>query len=1013
MTEAATFARMSPLVGRDHELALLTAAVQEATSGRGRVVLLCGDAGLGKSRLVRELAALVRGRGERAAFGAAYADAAGRTFGPVIDLLRNLRTEAPAEARDAAVSAASALNSNTENAGAGTNRWAQIDAVEDALGIAAGAQPPLRLVVIEDLHWADASTVELLTQVLRRVEGLPLLVAVTLRPPRPDGDVLIAFTDSMRQLLNSERIELGPIPVAAGADLVRASAGTDLDDASIAAILVRGEGNPFFLEEAARDAARAAREGQAPPTVPLAVRDLVQRRAAALSPAARDVAAAFATLGEPSNASRIAPLVDLTPEATAAAIDTLIAEGFLTQQASGEFGFRHALARDAIYESLPASRCRELHERCAHLIESEMGDRGAAVIARHLEEVGGVENERRAGTLLALAGEQSLAQFAHEQAAEQLAAAIRLMGRSGTDASALRRVRLRLAEAQALAGVDNAVLNAFAEVADDAAATGDVEIEAAAAIGYEGAYVVTGRPRTDADARSIALLDRALTHLEQRGALDGIGARVLAASAQARFFAGRRDEAVSFADRAAELARACGDDDAEAAALDTRRTATWGPEHPEERLHLTRLIVERASAARRADLQLAGLYWQVSVLLEQGLRRDADAAVTRFGEIAERIHHPYRLSEFHRMRAMMMHLDGHIEEARAESDVALALAEQAGNAEAHLYHTAMTLSGAPDSGNRAAFESAGRVLESAVAAGVVPVTARALFAYFHLLRGDRVRAASLVETVMPRLDQLPRDGMWLPTMAMLAEVVAEVSEPAWARTLYDQLLPFADQYIVNSNAVCYGSVERLLGQLATALGLPEAEAHRRRGIERNAAIGTQSWLEPAAAVAAARVTKTFMFTDIVKSTSLVEAMGDEAWEVLLRWHNQTLGELFSEYGGEQVVSTGDGFFVAFETADAAIDCAIAIQRRLAEHRRTAGFAPQVRIGVHETDATEVDANYHGRGVHEAARISALAEGGEILASTATAGSRATLGPARTEHLKGIAEPVEIVALAWR
>ena len=666
---------------------------------------------------------------------------------------------------------------------------------------------------------------------------------------------------------------------------------------SIAAILVRGEGNPFFLKEAARD--------------------LVQRRAAALSPEARDVGAAFATLNEPSGAGRVVSLVGFTTEAAAAAIDTLIAEGFLTQQAGGEFSFRHALARDAIYESLPASRCRELHERCAQFIESEMGDRGAATIAHHLEQVGGIEHERRAGALLALAGKQSLA---HEQAAEQLASAIRLMGRSGADASALRRVRLRLAEAQALARVDNDVLNAFAEVADDAAAADDVEIEAAAAIGYESTFVVTGRPRTDADARSITLLDRALAHLEQRGPLDSIGACVLAASAQARFFAGQRDEAVVFADRAVELAPACGDDDAEAAALDTRRTATWGPDHLEERLRLTHMIVERASAARRADLHLAGLYWQVTALLEQGLRRNAEAAVSRFGEIAERIHHPFRLSEFHRMRAMMMHLDGNIEEAHAEADAALVLAQEAGNAEANLYRSAVMTSGGSGPVDRAAFEAAGRVLQSAVAAGVVPLTGRAMFAYFHLLRGDRVRATSLVETVMPELNQVPRNAMWLPTMALLAEVVAEVAEPVWARTLYDQLLPFADQYVVNSNAICYDSVERLLGHLADALGLPDAVAHRRRGIERNAAIGAQSWLEPAAAIAA-RVTKTFMFTDIVKSTSLVEAMGDEAWEVLLCWHNQTLGDLFAEYADEQVVSTGDGFFVAFETADTAIDCA--------------------------------------------------------------------------------------------
>jgi class 3 adenylate cyclase len=123
-----------------------------------------------------------------------------------------------------------------------------------------------------------------------------------------------------------------------------------------------------------------------------------------------------------------------------------------------------------------------------------------------------------------------------------------------------------------------------------------------------------------------------------------------------------------------------------------------------------------------------------------------------------------------------------------------------------------------------------------------------------------------------------------------------------------------------------------------------------------------------------------MFTDIEKSTNLVEAMGDEAWDALLKWHNETLRAIFASHHGTEVVSTGDGFFVDFETPDAALACAVAIQRDLAEHRRAHGFAPQVRIGVHTSDATQVGTNFTGKGVHEAARIAGLAQGGEILAS---------------------------------
>lgn len=172
-------------------------------------------------------------------------------------------------------------------------------------------------------------------------------------------------------------------------------------------------------------------------------------------------------------------------------------------------------------------------------------------------------------------------------------------------------------------------------------------------------------------------------------------------------------------------------------------------------------------------------------------------------------------------------------------------------------------------------------------------------------------------------------------------------------------------------------------------------------------------LRAARSVEPRRVVKTFMFTDIVKSTNLVEAIGDEAWEALLRWHDGALRALFAAHRGEEIVATGDGFFVGFESPEAALGCAVGIQRSLAEHRRAHGFAPQVRIGVHASPATQVAGNFHGKGVHEAARIAALAEGGEILASRETAGDYPGASEPRAVMLKGISDPVEVVAIEWR
>jgi class 3 adenylate cyclase len=165
-----------------------------------------------------------------------------------------------------------------------------------------------------------------------------------------------------------------------------------------------------------------------------------------------------------------------------------------------------------------------------------------------------------------------------------------------------------------------------------------------------------------------------------------------------------------------------------------------------------------------------------------------------------------------------------------------------------------------------------------------------------------------------------------------------------------------------------------------------------------------------------RAARAFMFTDIVKSTDLVGVIGDEAWEDLLAWHDQTLRSLFAAHGGEVAHHTGDGFFVAFEDTRSALRCAVAVQRALAEHRRAHGFAPFIRIGVHAAEATRRGQDYSGGEVHKAARIAALAESGEILASVETlklADGELIVSEMREVTLKGVTEPVEVARVEWR
>jgi class 3 adenylate cyclase len=166
-----------------------------------------------------------------------------------------------------------------------------------------------------------------------------------------------------------------------------------------------------------------------------------------------------------------------------------------------------------------------------------------------------------------------------------------------------------------------------------------------------------------------------------------------------------------------------------------------------------------------------------------------------------------------------------------------------------------------------------------------------------------------------------------------------------------------------------------------------------------------------------RMTKVFMFTDIVTSTDLLGVIGDSAWEDLLEWHDRVLRETFAHHGGEEVRRTGDGFFVTFDSPRASIECAVAVQRRLEQHRREQGFSPWVRIGMHIAEATRQGGDYSGKGVHAAARVAALADREEIVVSSDLLDAVGTMpfptSEARTVTLKGITEPMQIHTVDWR
>ena len=291
-----------------------------------------------------------------------------------------------------------------------------------------------------------------------------------------------------------------------------------------------------------------------------------------------------------------------------------------------------------------------------------------------------------------------------------------------------------------------------------------------------------------------------------------------------------------------------------------------------------------------------------------------------------------------------------------------------------------------------------------------------------LAAGDLERAAAAVE----ELAGLARDFM---RPLFMAEAATSAGRLALARgqaaEATNELLAAVREWTAVDAPYEGAQARILLGKAHAAEGdtagsrleLETARAIFERLGAQAAAVEAARLLETPAEERAATVAghAAYLFTDIVQSTNLIEAIGDDAWSELVGWHDRTMHALFKEHGARDVEGRGDGFFAIFDGAERAAQCAIAIQRALSEHRKHHGFAPRVRIGLHAAVSHRVEDGYQGVGVHIAARIAALAEGDQILAS---AGS--LLGVPGLEvvdrgevTLKGIREPVGVAAISWR
>ena len=536
---------MTGLIGRGGERDRLSEALDRARGGAGSVVLLAGEAGVGKTRLASELARTADALVLRGA-----ARQVGTTpYGPLADALRShLRAEPDALAGSGPLAAHLALLlPELGPVPAESDRPTLFEAVRCAL--AHLARERVVLLVLDDLHWSDEATLELLSALAGPIGELSVLLVAGYRSdglPRDHG--LRRVRNDLRRSGALDEIVLAPLGARETGELLAAELNHEPSPALVRTVHDRTEGVPFFVEELARAlvAAGALTEGRSglelaahgKVPVPDTVRDAVLLGAGELPAEVREAADAAAVAGEVFELDLVA---DIAGEE---AVTGLLASGMVVEDDGGLARFRHALARDAMYADIPWSRRRSLHRQVAAALEA-----AGAPARRIAAQWAAARDSERARAALVSAAIESEAMHAHRDAAECARQALELWPDGEEDARVeVLECHTRCSE---LAGDLTEAVRGWRELSDIRRARGEGSQFAAAQRRLAAAHDLKGERELAFAARSAAAHvfaesglpgEAAVDHLAMANHLRLTGKHV-AAVEQARIAAAEADAA--------------------------------------------------------------------------------------------------------------------------------------------------------------------------------------------------------------------------------------------------------------------------------------------------------------------------------------------------------------------------------------------------------------------------------------------------------------------------------------
>jgi DNA-binding CsgD family transcriptional regulator/tetratricopeptide (TPR) repeat protein len=844
---ASIWSRQTPFVGRHAELSVLLDCLDAAANGHGRVVLVSGEPGAGKTRLLRELAARARVGGWMVLGGRAYegdglppylpfrealtayaracSDAELRTL--LGDQAGEIARLVPEVRRLAEPSPHLTLSAEDE-------RYRLFESVSDVVlavvrrGGAPGSgseqqdaaphgQPrryPGLLLLLDDLQWADQPTLLLLLHLARRLEAASVLVAATYRDTDPPpGPALLDALATLRRERLDERVALTGLSLDDVEAVVAATSFDGIRTAGLAQELHnRTEGNPFFVEELLRGLGKTNRPD---PAVPDGVRDVIARRLSGMSERCRHLLTCAAVIGQEVSPGLLEHVSGLDGDTVIAAAEEATGAGLLTEAGSAvgtTFAFRHDLVRQTVYGLTSAARRERLHARVASVIELLLaGDpaREPAVLAAHYRLAGAVADPGKALSAFVQAAEAAAGAFAWEQAVEQYQAALALAAANSAVADATRRCELLLALAAAQLPPDPAgSLQSYLEAAEIARSLPAPELLARAAIGYLGENPGLGA----APPQVVQLLEDALRLLSPDDS--PLRARLLHTLSWALIRSGdpaRRDHLSS---EAVVVARRAGHASTLASALGERYLVLRGMLRDAEALAA---VTEMARVAREGDDPWPVLWshlFRAAISIDTGNLADADRDIDGVLSVAQRLRDTRWLVWAIFWRAERARMCGSL--VQAERLIEQALETWRRRSQGRL--TVLPLAEAMLRREQGRLnEMAGEFERLSEQIRAIPAP-RIMTALIDLEAGRTAIARDRIESLDTDFPPLITAPETMVGVALRAEVCAGLDDRTRAAHLYDLLLPYDGSHISTWPWATYvGSVAGYLGMLARTM----------------------------------------------------------------------------------------------------------------------------------------------------------------------------------------------------